>query len=233
MSESLNGDRTYILNALRRTARPGECVVEGSLEDTPGRSKIPDADLEDRLSTALQTLGAHFHRAHSEEEVRRILSTLIHNADAHKIAVLSDAFLRTFHLDRLTEEAGVTVISYSEEEISDSVKDVTPALKDAELGIFPVSRALAQSGTMVLNGNAGVSRAISLIPPIIVGILDKKQIVADLGNVFSELIETGQVPSRPGDWMVCISGPSRTADIEATLTTGIHGPGDTHLIVLG
>jgi len=227
----MNGDRTYILSALRRTARPGECMVKRSLEGIPGRSEIPHADLEERLSTSLELLGGHFHRARSDEDVRRILSGLIRAADAHKVAILSDGLLGKFHLDRLAEDAAVTVLSYSDEEIGDSGKDMSAGLKDAEMGVFPVFRALAQSGTMVLKGNAGVSRAISLIPPIIVGILDKKQIVADLGDVFSELIETDQIPCRPGDWMVCISGPSRTADIEATLTTGIHGPGETHLIV--
>ena len=220
-----------MLNALRRTVRPGERKLEHSIEKSPCRSKIPARDLEQSLSSAIEMLGGHFHRARTEDEVTRILCRLIQAADARKVAVLLDDDLGKIPFEQAVQDTNATLISYSEPEIEDSWENVTAGLKDVEMGVFTVFRALAQSGTMVLKGNAGLSRAISLIPPIIVGILDKECIVADLGDVFSELIDKEELPSRPGDWMVCISGPSRTADIEATLTTGIHGPGETHLIV--
>jgi L-lactate utilization protein LutC len=31
---------------------------------------------------------------------------------------------------------------------------------------------------------------------------------------------------------VLVSGPSRTADIEMTLTIGVHGPGELHVFIL-
>ena len=220
-----------MLNALRGTVRPSESTVKCPIEKSPARSKIPVKDLEDRLSSSLQLLGGHFHRARTEDEVTRILCRLIQAANVRKVAVLLDEYLGKIPFERAVQDTDATLISYSEAEIGDSRENVIAGLKDVEMGVFTVFRALAQSGTMVLKGNAGISRAISLIPPIIVGILDKECIVADLGDVFSELIVKEELPSRPGDWMVCISGPSRTADIEATLTTGIHGPGETHLIV--
>ena len=103
--------------------------------------------------------------------------------------------------------------------------------KTPDMGITPVFYGLAESGTMVLRGGPGFTRYGSLLPPIHIGVLRKDRLVYDFRQLGALLKGRGSLPAKPGDWMVFITGPSRTGDIEATL--GVHGPRETHLILFG
>ena len=66
----------------------------------------------------------------------------------------------------------------------------------------------------------------SLLPEIHIAVLRASDIQENLADVFS----TRQVESYAS--VVLVSGPSRTADIEMTLTIGVHGPGEIHVFVI-
>jgi L-lactate dehydrogenase complex protein LldG len=73
---------------------------------------------------------------------------------------------------------------------------------------------------------AGRPRLASLLPPVHVALVRRAQIVASLGAWLDEQ------PTRPAEAANCvvITGPSRTADIEMTLTRGVHGPRSIHVV---
>ncbi|MEW6402235.1 MAG: lactate utilization protein [Chloroflexota bacterium] len=85
-----------------------------------------------------------------------------------------------------------------------------------DLGITEADFLLPETGTLVLCSSAEKPRGVSLLPRIHLAITRPDMLRADLHQVFAEVKE--------GHYLVFITGPSRTADIELTVTLGVHGP---------
>jgi L-lactate utilization protein LutC len=100
----------------------------------------------------------------------------------------------------------------------------------ADLGITSADFAVAETGTLVVCSRAGQEPLASLLPPTHLAVVSADQIVADLFDLFAALAQRGHdtLPSN----LVLITGPSKTGDIELTLTTGVHGPGRCRVIVV-
>jgi L-lactate utilization protein LutC len=98
---------------------------------------------------------------------------------------------------------------------------------DLDAGITNVWAAVAETGSLAMRPDPHQGRALSLIPPIHVAIVEPKKIVADLLDLFEKMkVED------PGGAVSLIAGPSQTADIEAVMVTGVHGPGVVRVFVV-
>lgn len=100
----------------------------------------------------------------------------------------------------------------------------------ADVGISSVDFAVAETGSLAVCSKPGHERVISLLPPVHIAIVGESQIVPDLFDVFERLGELSfeDLPSN----LAFITGPSKTGDIELQLTTGVHGPGKWHVVVI-
>ena len=104
----------------------------------------------------------------------------------------------------------------------------TKDLFDFDVGITTAQAAIAETGTLVLDSAAERNRLVSLVPPIHIAMLDASRIYATLGETLEALQAGGEVSPA----ITFITGPSRTADIELTLTIGVHGPQELYVIVI-
>ena len=86
-----------------------------------------------------------------------------------------------------------------------------------DAGITGATRAIAETGTVVLDASRGNPRGVSLRPRIHVAVVLESRIVPDLVDA---LRGSDAMPSAR-TW---VTGPSKTADIEGILVTGVHGP---------
>jgi L-lactate dehydrogenase complex protein LldG len=101
----------------------------------------------------------------------------------------------------------------------------------AELGVTGVDLAVAETGTLILLSGAGRPRSTSLLPATHVAVFDRHRLVESLEQVGVVLEALHADPARMSGAMInFITGPSRTADIELTLTRGVHGPKEVHAV---
>jgi L-lactate dehydrogenase complex protein LldG len=104
------------------------------------------------------------------------------------------------------------------------------ALGSDLVGISGAYCAIAETGTLMMLSGGGTPASTSLLPETHVAILPVARIVRGMEEAWRLLrAEHGRLPRAVN----FISGPSRTADIEQTVTLGAHGPYRVHLILVG
>jgi L-lactate dehydrogenase complex protein LldG len=89
---------------------------------------------------------------------------------------------------------------------------------------------VARTGTIVLSSAQQSGRTTSVYAPIHICIAYTSQLVYDIKDALQLLKEkyAGNIPSL----ISFATGPSRTADIEKTLVTGVHGPKEVYCFLV-
>ena len=81
---------------------------------------------------------------------------------------------------------------------------------------------------MLLSG-PGTPLTTSLLPDTHIALVPRSRILRSMEDAFDLLRkERGALPRQ----VAYVSGPSRTADIEMSLTIGMHGPGEVHVFLM-
>ena len=96
-----------------------------------------------------------------------------------------------------------------------------PAKDQDMVGVTDAFCAIAETGTLMLLSGAETPATTSLLPETHVAVVDPRRIVATMEDAWDLMRKECKQPPRAVNF---ISGPSRTADIEQTVTLGAHGP---------
>ena len=132
----------------------------------------------------------------------------------------------------LISEKNWTKVYFKEDAIISLLAELKPYhdLACCDASITGCEYLVARTGTIVMSSAQQSGRTTSVYAPIHICIAYSKQMVYDLKDALTFLKEKykNNIPSQ----ITFASGPSRTADIEKTLVTGVHGPKEVYCFLV-
>ena len=167
-------------------------------------------DVLERFVAEARALGVEVFVEPSAEAVRERLTMLI-----------AGKRILSWNPDRLPYDAGALVgnATFGSSPRADQAA--------AEVGVTGCHGAIAETGSLALLSKPGCSRAVSLLPPLHVALVRPDDLFFGMGEFFAARSEGIAGAAN----CTFVTGPSRTADIELSLTIGVHGPGRVVIIV--
>ncbi|HJQ71008.1 MAG TPA: lactate utilization protein [Blastocatellia bacterium] len=180
--------------------------------------------LVEQFASELTRVGGHLFRASSPAAASEYVERLLLSAGASSVVAWDSPLIDSVAPVSLFERLGV---EFLRDGAAGAESDFVKAAIDSEVGITAVDYAIADTGTLVLISGPGRARSASLVPPVHLALVEARQIISGLDDLFALLSD-----SSPASAITFITGPSRTADIELTLVVGVHGPQQLHVILL-
>ncbi len=206
----MNSAREEILEkvrgALGRRAEAPVAPIPASARIPPRTAGEPEAEIA-LLLAEIGKLNGVTRRLASREELREALADLVKAEAVKRATVWSTPDLVAWDVAGTLKALGVELVSPQADK---------HLVAECELGVTGVDVALPETGTLLLRSSPERPRVASLLPRVHLAILTPAALRADLHHAFAEAKNAG--------YAVLVSGPSRTSDIELTLTLGVHGP---------
>jgi L-lactate dehydrogenase complex protein LldG len=180
----------------------------------PRQAAAPEAELF-QLLAEIGKLSGITRRLASQEEFRDALAELIRAEAVKRATCWTTPELAAWGVATTLQTLGVEIVSAQADQ---------RLVAACELGVTGVDAALPETGTLVLSSSPERPRVASLLPRVHLALVRPAALRPDLHQVLAEAQGAG--------YTVLISGPSRTADIELTLTLGVHGPKSLYVWVM-
>ncbi len=209
-----------------RRRLPGEAVRELPIEPKSSTALAPkksvkngidESGLDERLKKlqlGLEALGARYIHCTPAELTDKVLE-LLKERGAQEILAWDGGSLPAGFVQDL-EKHGIRFMYPTSKDTMQSAQ--------ISVGLTGAIAAAVETGSLAIPGGPGRPLAASLLPGTHLVLLAKETVLMGV----DELLRLPEMTRSAA--AVLVSGPSRTADIEMTLTIGVHGPGE--LIVL-
>lgn len=183
--------------------------------------------LIDKFTENLVAQTGIVYRVNDYEAVLSKLGEIARQEGLKRAMASTDEVVAQLDLPAWGRAHGVAITTHRDFKDRDSFKEAV--FNEAEAGISAADYAIAESGTLALIHKRNQARLISLAPILHIAIVPVERIVGVYEQVVRDVYGRGK---RPGQ-LTFITGPSMTADIQATPFRGMHGPRKLIVIVVG
>jgi L-lactate dehydrogenase complex protein LldG len=179
-----------------------------------------------QFASRLRSVDGHDHGPVRSDQVAGLVHDLVESADVPSFICWSDVD-RYGVVDRLVE-AGVSRVSSELPTHATGRRARLEEMAGRLAGITGADAGLVESGSVILRSGPGRPRAASLLVATHIVILPVVRLFRSLTHFLA---------AHPGaaggvSNLVVVTGPSRTGDIEQTLTLGVHGPQALHVVLV-
>lgn len=173
---------------------------------------LPDEPMEIMFAQRLTKLNGKFVFCESEKEFAENLSSLMKDNN------WSDPFTFEGKVKRILGDAGMSFVDSEEK------------LPELNVGITLCENLVARTGSLFISSRLASGRRLHVFPNYHIVLAYTSQLVMTHKDAIKQIQDRyqGQIPSL----ISCITGPSRTADIEKTLVQGAHGPKEIYVFLV-
>lgn len=171
------------------------------------------------LSNEFTRLGGEFQSVPSKDAIAPAILRLIRESGYQRMAISDDPILADGLLQSQLRSSGIVESLMTAADGLDPVQ-LRTALAQCQLGITGCEAVLVDTATLVMKHAAFGGRSISLLPECHLVVATSSQLYETLDDWMERCDPGSAFPS----CSTFITGPSRTADIEKILITGVHGP---------
>lgn len=207
------------------------------LAEIKGRSKQDRQVLLQTLTEQSRPLNLNVvpveNSAQAAERIRDLI--LLKNpewGDVKQVAVWKHSLVDQLDIDNLLKDDPVRIIRT--EYVDDNDREqLQKQIGESFVGITGADYCVADSATLVLKTRKGQPRSVSLVPSIHIAVIHLNRIVTDLKELYLHLQwDPEEIEEGFTRCLTFITGPSKTADIEATMVHGAHGPREVHIFII-
>lgn len=188
--------------------------------------------LLDRFTDMAGRGGWNVHRVSGVESAIGCVDGLVGDIGATQVVRSGQSVFDDVPVDTGMEWRGIEITPIVRGEGSER-EQLREVIRQADVGLTGTDYALAETGSLVILPRRGLSRLVSLVPPVHIALVRPEEVLESLHELFLlRRLEYYRRGGEMGSYLNFITGPSRTADIEMTIVQGVHGPRSVHLVLI-